>query len=141
MIQAKKMLREIRIIRIGIKALEEKREIIKARATKATRNLNGMPSAANTSDFSSDVVELVELDDLIKDKIAEASRRECEAIEAISCMEHEKYKTLLTLYYIAGDEPCTWEQVAKEMRYSVSVLWHEHGRALLEFQKVLDSKT
>lgn len=140
MIDAKRILKEIRTGRIEIEALIQKREQVEARATKITRSLSGMPSGSKRglNDLSTDVTNLISLDEILKKRIESESEKERNAIETISMINNVKYRTLLTLYYIAGRRPRTWEEVAEEMGYSLSAVWHDHGKALLEYQRILD---
>lgn len=139
MIKAKQMLREIRTGRIELKALEEKRELIEAKAIRITRDLSGMPMAHGKTDLSSSVVGLMELDETIKQQIAEVTEKEKTAINLIARMDSAKHRSLLTLYYIAGDYPHTWEDVAKKMGYSLPAVFKIHGKALLDLQEIMDA--
>ena len=95
-------------------------------------------SSKGKTDISKSIVDLYELDDAIEKTIAIITRREKVAIDLIGKLKSEKYRTLLILYYIAGDEPKTWEEVAREMNYSVYTLWHDHGNALQEYQNLMN---
>lgn len=137
--EAKRMLQDIRISRIEIQALEERRELIEARAVRITRNLTGMPSARNTrTDLSDNIAGLLELDEVLKKRIEILSRKESDVVRLITEIDSAKHRTLLTLYYIAGKHPMTWDDVADQMGYSRSAVCHEHGNALVELQKIID---
>lgn len=141
MMEVKRMLRDIRISKIEIRELEEKRDQVETRAVKITRDLTGMPSAKNVrTDLSNKVVGLLELDEALKQQIEEVAKKEKTAVALISRMDSAKHRVLLTLYYISGNHPRTWEEVAREMGYSLPAVFKIHGEALLDLQRIIDDK-
>ena len=142
MTEAKRQLKEIRMGRIEIRALEEKREEVETRATRLSQNHSGSGKGGRvgTGDLSGDIVNLLGLEKLLQRRIEREARKESDALAIISRIRNVKYRTILTLYYIAGNQPYTWNEVAEQMGYSVTSVCHDHGKALLEYQKILDEK-
>lgn len=140
-VKAKQLLRDIRSSRIELKALEEKREILENKAVKITRNISGTQgTSGRKKDLSDSVVGLLELDETLKKRIDAVARQERTVLEMIKEMDTPMYRTLLILYYIAGDQPAGWDSVAEQMHYSRSAVCHFHGRALQELQRVIDKR-
>ncbi len=73
----------------------------------------------------------------IKRRIDELNRIKAEVLGAISAVEKDTLRQLLTLRYVEGK---TWERIAEEMYYSVRGIQCTHKRALSEVEKILNER-
>lgn len=76
-----------------------------------------------------------ELAKMIEDIEYLLALRQLEAVALIYSLDNPDYRTVLILYYLDGDRPKSWMDVAELMDYSESRVKHFHGWALAELEK------
>ncbi len=87
------------------------------------------------------VEAIQQLSRLISRKEKELAERQQEAMVMIYSLDKPDYRRLLILYYMDGDRPKRWNEVANLMGYSESRVKHLHGWALAEIDKKLKDST
>lgn len=108
-------------------------------ATKATGTLTGMPRnpSPSTSRLADVVTKIVDLEEVINTEIDRLVDIKAEITEVIRSVENEDYRNLLELRYLCFKE---WEDLAREMNYSLRWTYTMHGRALAAVDKILEEK-
>lgn len=97
---------------------------------------DGIKVQTSPTDRMLETVELIqELEQTIVEKKKELSMSYLQAITLIYSLDNSDYRRLLILYYIDGDRPKEWSEVADIMGYSESRVKHFHGWALTEIEK------
>nr|DAJ37680.1 MAG TPA: Protein of unknown function (DUF1492) [Caudoviricetes sp.] len=130
---AKEYLRQLKYLdnRINAKLLE--REQIRAIAEKTTIGLSEKVQTSSSVDKISDVaVRLVEIEETINKDIDKLVELREEAGNKISRISNDKYKTVLSMYYLSNK---TFEEVAELTDMSLRWIYILHGKALKEFEK------
>ena len=93
-------------------------------------------SSGGGGDFTKIIDKIFLLQDKINEEVDQLVELKEQARTLIHRLTDERYKTVLTEYYLNHK---TWEQVADCMNYDLRWVYRIHGRALKEFNKVLDS--
>lgn len=100
---------------------------------------DGIKVQTSPKDRMLETVEMIqELEDTIAEKKQELSMNYLQAFTLIYSLDNSDYRRLLILYYIDGDRPKEWNEVADIMGYSESRVKHFHGWALTEIEKRMD---
>lgn len=81
------------------------------------------------------VDRLVTLEAEINAEIDRYTELRVKTREMISQMTNDRYKAILIEYYLNGK---TWEQVAESLNIERRWLFRLHGRALQQFEKILN---
>jgi len=81
------------------------------------------------------VESIQELEREIEDKIHDLMLDQLTAFKMIYSLDSEVYRQVLLLYYMDGNKPKSWNEVADAMGYSESRVKHFHGWALSELEK------
>lgn len=140
MLEAKRILQDIRMERVELEALkryraEDVRGAYRPRSARADKERTG---GRGKSDATGDAAEaLIDLDGQIADQIAMLARHKAEALHIIKQIPDASCRTVLTLYYITGNARTSWGEVARAMHYSKRQVQTIHGRALLEMERRL----
>ena len=135
---AKQYLRRIRFLDKMISAKLEQIEILHAQATKITVVLSNTPkveSSAERDKLAATVAKIVDLKKALREELDEYISLKAEAIRLINSMPDCRHRLVLMHRYINGQ---TWEQIAVEMHYTYQWVHVLHGRALREFEKVME---
>lgn len=122
------------------KRIDKKQEEIdrlRARLTKATANLTGMPRGGSGGDWTDADIKVLEMEAAIRDEIIELCRVKREVAELIDTVEQDQLRTLLELRY---RNYLSFEQVAVEMKYSYDWVRHLHKEALAIIAQKLDTQ-
>lgn len=106
---------------------QEEIDRLRARLTKATANLSGMPRGGSGGDWTDADIEVLEREQAIHAEIIELCRVKREVQEVIDAVEEEPFRTLLELRY---RNYLTFEQIAVEMHFSYDYVRHLHKDAL-----------
>lgn len=106
---------------------QEEIDRLRARLTKSTAQLTGMPHGGSGGDWTDADVHVLELEQKIHAEIIELCRIKREVFEAIDAVEDDRYRTLLEMRY---RNYMTFEQIAVEMSYSYDRVKHLHKEAL-----------
>ena len=108
-------------------------------ATKASGTLTGMPRnpSPSPSRLADVVTKIVDLEEVINVEIDRLVDIKTEITDVIRSVENEDYRSLLELRYLCFKE---WEDIAREMNYSLRWTYTMHGRALAVVDKILDGK-
>lgn len=99
---------------------------IRARLTKATAQLTGMPRGGN-SDWTDVDIKVMELEAQLKADLKALCSIKARVAEAISTVGDESYRTLLQLRY---QDYYSFERIAVEMNYSWRHTLRLHKAAL-----------
>jgi len=121
-----------------ISAKLEQIEILHAQATKITVVLSNTPkveSSAEQDKLAATVAKIVDLKKALREELDEYISLKAEAIRLINSMPDCRHRLVLMHRYINGQ---TWEQIAVEMHYTYQWVHVLHGRALREFEKVME---
>ncbi len=135
---AKQYLRRIRFLDKMISAKLEQIEILHAQATKITVVLSNTPKVESSEEqdkLAATVAKIVDLKKALREELDEYISLKAEAIRLINSMPDSRHRLVLMHRYINGQ---TWEQIAVEMHYTYQWVHVLHGRALREFEKVME---
>ena len=135
---AKQYLRRIRFLDKMISAKLEQIEILHAQATKITVVLSNTPKVESSEEqdkLAATVAKIVDLKKALREELDEYISLKAEAIRLINSMPDCRHRLVLMHRYINGQ---TWEQIAVEMHYTYQWVHVLHGRALREFEKVME---
>ena len=128
--RAKELLRSVRPLRQELKLLRQQENLMFS--PKAV-SYDGIKVQTSPEDRMFETVEAIQrLGRLIQDKENELALKQLEAMTMIYSLNNSDYRKLLLLYYIDGDKPKKWNEVAELMGYSESRVKHLHGWALQE---------
>ena len=108
-------------------------------ATRATGTLSGMPhvSSPSTSRLADVIAKIVDMQEAINDEIDKLVDTKAEITNVIHRVEDDDYRSLLELRYLCYME---WDDIAREMNYSLRWTYTMHGRALAAVDKILEEK-
>ncbi len=111
-------LNRLRFLREEIRRLDEKAEVLRARAERLTPILTGMPSGSHDHDQMAGIIaELVDNERRTAEK-ALALTQACEDAERWLDALPEQQRRVMRLYYVDGIR--TWKEVAERLPYSYS---------------------
>lgn len=109
-------LNRLRTMREEIRRLDEKAEVLRARAERLTPILTGMPSGSHDHDQMAGIIaELVDNERRAAEK-ALALTQACEDAERWLDALPEQQRRVMRLYYVDGIR--TWKEVAEKTPYS-----------------------
>ena len=133
---AKEYLRQLKYLdnRINAKLLE--RERIRTIAEKTTVSLSEKVQTSSGNKMDDVVVRLVELEEFINKDIDKLVELREEAGDKINRLSNDKYKIVLSMYYLSNK---TFEEVAELTKMSFQWVHTLHKKALKEFEKILNS--
>ncbi len=135
---AKQYLRRIRFLDKTISAKLEQIEILHAQATKITAVLSNTPKAESSEEqdkLAATVAKIVDLKKTLREELEEYISLKAEAIRLINSLPDSRHRLVLMHRYINGR---TWEQIAVCMHYTYQWVHCLHGKALQEFEKVME---
>lgn len=129
-----KFLKSIRAKRNELNTLVETRDTLRATLMPSGIRYDLDRVQTSPSDRMLEVnVDLYEINITIENRMNLLIRDIQLATHVIDQIEPSELRTLLWLRYISGDRPTTWEDVAKEMNYSVQhVKEYMHEKAISE---------
>lgn len=108
-------LRRLRTMREEIRRLDEKAEVLRARAERLTPILTGMPAGTHEHDQMAGIIaELVDNERRAAEKTLELTQA-CEAAERWLDALPEQQRRVMRLYYVDGVR--TWKEVAERTPY------------------------
>lgn len=111
-------LNRLRFLREEIRRLDEKADVLRARAERLTPILTGMPSGSHDHDQMAGIIaELVDNERRTAEK-ALALTQACEDAERWLDALPEQQRRVMRLYYVDGIR--TWKEVAERLPYSYS---------------------
>lgn len=111
-------LNRLRFLREEIRRLDEKAEVLRARAERLTPILTGMPSGSHDHDQMAGIIaELVDNERRTAEK-ALALTQACEDAKRWLDALPEQQRRVMRLYYVDGIR--TWKEVAERLPYSYS---------------------
>lgn len=130
---AKDLLKSVRSLRHELELLRQQERLMLL--PKAV-SYDGIKVRTSPQDQVFKTVEAIQkLDRLIQNKEEELAMTQLEAMAMIYSLSNPDYRRLLILYYIDGDRPKKWNEVAERMGYSESRVKHLHGWALQKLEK------
>lgn len=77
---------------------------------------------------------IIALEEQINSEIDSYTEQKVKARELINGLSDDRYKAVLTEYYLNTK---TWEQVAESLNFERRWVFHLHGQALQQFEKTL----
>ena len=131
---AKQYLNRARHIDKEIDALLTEKERTMDRLTQITQSYTRSEVQVTKDPHKFD--RLVELENLIDQKVDEQIQVKTEIIQTISALEDRYQRMVLSGYYISMK---TWEQVAVDMHYSFQNVMRLRKVAIWEVQKIIDA--
>lgn len=138
----KRWLNRARGLDTEIRALMLERDKLFNRATNAVNITDGERVQASQRNTSEECyIAYAEYERIIEERLKELYDVKSEIVQAISEIENNVFRQLLTLRYISF---YTWERIAEEMNYSyVHVVNRLHKKALLEIitLRVIEHRT
>ncbi|MCI5617918.1 MAG: DUF1492 domain-containing protein [Ruminococcus sp.] len=135
---AKEYLNRVRLTDISINTKSDELYHLKLKSLQVSPQSQGerVQSSCSGGDFTKIIDRIVLLQDKINEEIDLLVELKEQARTLIHMLTDERYKTVLTEYYLNHK---TWEQVADCMNYDLRWVYRIHGKALKEFSKVLNS--
>ena len=131
--RAKELLKSVRPLRHELNLLRRQESLM---LSPKTISYDGIRVQTSPKDCMFETVEAVQkLERLIQNKEKELAMTQLEAMVRIYSLSNPDYRRLLILYYIDGELPKKWNEVAEQMGYSESRVKHLHGWALQELEK------
>jgi hypothetical protein len=112
-----------------IRAKERQLECMRTHAAYATPELTGMPKAGSrtVSHVEDAAVRMLELEQIIRDQIAELVRLRKEIAGVIQAVNNPECEALLEMRYLSL---MSWEQIADALGYHSKYVFDVHRRAL-----------
>ena len=133
--RTKYYLNQIRDLDVKLNNKLAERETLWTLATKVTPTLSFESRAGGVNDKVGNIVaKIVELDEEIHKQIDEFITLKAEIIKQIEKVKNGKYHDLLYKRYVQYKDFST---IACEMGYEYMTILNMHGKALLEFEKVM----
>lgn len=135
---AKEYLNCVRFADISINTKSDELYHLKLKSLQVSPQSQGerVRSSGSGGDFTKIIDKIVLLQEKINEEIDQLVELKKQARTLIHMLTDERYKTVLTEYYLNHK---TWEQVADCMNYDLRWVYRIHGKALKEFSKVLNS--
>ena len=129
---AKEYLRQLKTLDNVINAKLLEKERMRALATKVTNNLSEKVQDSGSGGIENAIIKITELERQINADIDKLVDLKAEASQLIDSLLDDKYKTILSMYYISN---LTFEQIAENTDMSFRWIHKLHGKALKEFEK------
>ena len=135
---AKEYLNRVRFADISINTKNDELYHLKLKSLQVSPQSQGerVQSSGSGGDFTKIIDKIFLLQDKINEEVDRLVELKDQARTLIHRLTDERYKTVLTEYYLNHK---TWEQVANCMNYDLRWVYRIHGKALKEFSKVLNS--
>ena len=131
---AKEYLNRVRFADISINTKSDELYHLKLKSLQVSPQ--SQSERVQSSGSGGDFTKIVLLQEKINEEIDQLVELKKQARTLIHRLTDERYKTVLTEYYLNHK---TWEQVADCMNYDLRWVYRIHGKALKEFSKVLNS--
>lgn len=135
---AKEYLRQYRLLESRIKTAEDNLKLLRSKRESISVDMDGMPHASGTSDKTGTLAVAIQS---AKDKLSalqhESIIKQHEVAQIILRLDDPDYINILNARYIDG---MTWESIAVKLHFSYRWVCTLHGRALLEVDKIINSK-
>lgn len=137
-LNAKEYLNRVRFADISINTKNDELYHLKLKSLQVSPQSQGerVQSSGSGGDFTKIIDKIVLLQAKINEEVDQLVELKEQARTLIHMLTDERYKTVLTEYYLNHK---TWEQVADCMNYDLRWVYRIHGKALKEFSKVLNS--
>lgn len=137
-LNAKEYLNRVRFADISINTKSDELYHLKLKSLQVSPQSQGerVQSSGSGGDFTKIIDKIFLLQDKINEEVDRLVELKDQARTLIHRLTDERYKTVLTEYYLNHK---TWEQVANCMNYDLRWVYRIHGKALKEFSKVLNS--
>lgn len=137
-LNAKEYLNRVRFADISINTKNDELYHLKLKSLQVSPQSQGerVQSSGSGGDFTKIIDKIFLLQDKINEEVDQLVELKEQARTLIHMLTDERYKTVLTEYYLNHK---TWEQVADCMNYDLRWVYRIHGKALKEFSKVLNS--
>lgn len=137
-LNAKEYLNRVRFADISIDTKSDELYHLKLKSLQVSPQSQGerVQSSGSGGDFTKIIDKIFLLQDKINEEVDQLVELKDQARTLIHRLTDERYKTVLTEYYLNHK---TWEQVADCMNYDLRWVYRIHGKALKEFSKVLNS--
>nr|DAG50820.1 MAG TPA: Protein of unknown function (DUF1492) [Caudoviricetes sp.] len=137
-LNAKEYLNRVRFADISINTKNDELYHLKLKSLQVSPQSQGerVQSSGSGGDFTKIIDKIFLLQDKINEEVDRLVELKDQARTLIHMLTDERYKTVLTEYYLNHK---TWEQVADCMNYDLRWVYRMHGKALKEFSKVLNS--
>lgn len=135
-LNAKEYLNRVRFADISINTRSDELYHLKLKSLQVSPQSQGerVQSSGSGGDFTKIIDKIVLLQDKINEEIDLLVELKEQARTLIHMLTDERYKTVLTEYYLNHK---TWEQVADCMNYDLRYVYKVHGRALQAFSEIL----
>lgn len=135
---AKEYLNRVRFADISINTKSDELYHLKLKSLQVSPQSQSerVQSSGSGGDFTKIIDKIFLLQDKINEEVDRLVELKDQARTLIHRLTDERYKTVLTEYYLNHK---TWEQVANCMNYDLRWVYRIHGKALKEFSKVLNS--
>lgn len=117
---------------INAKLLEQER--LQALAEKVTMAVSEKVQVGSSGSTEDTVIKIMELKEEINRDIDRLSDLRNEVRGFINKLENEKYKSILSMYYVSN---MTFEKIAENLHYSIGAVFSAHRRAVAEFEKIM----
>lgn len=102
-------------------------------ATIAPKEINVQTSGGEDR-FADTMVKIIDLKKELEDQLFQYINLKLKAIEMIDSMETDEFANILMRRYINYE---SWNKIAKDLGYTRQGIDYKHGKALVEFQRVL----
>ena len=138
--EAKEYLMQLKGIDSLIETLSEELENAEQMIAPSGISISDVPefSSGHVSDKTgSAAIRIEELKEELRQQKKKYVDMKCTATRLINQMENVKHKTMLYQYYLKNR---TLEGTAGYMNYSYQNICRIHGKALIEFQKLMDKE-
>lgn len=132
--EVKKFLNNLIKIDQEIKFLSERIEEARTSAESCTVALSERVQSSSSTDMSSIIVQINKLEDKLSELMSQKLKMQIKVIDAISQMSNQTYAEIINRRYLKNENLVS---IAYHMNYSYSHIKHLHGKALLEFRKVM----
>ena len=133
---AKEYLNHAFWIDVGIGSKLDQLERLNALATRATAVFSDTPvdRTRNVHKTEEVILDIIMLEDDIKQDIARLAKEKKEIVDAINSVEGKELRTVLEKRYLCF---LPWEEVAADTHYSIQHVFRLHGQALKQIDEYL----
>lgn len=135
---AKEYLSQAKYLDVRINAKINQLSSLNDLATKATSTISDMPKSMNsaTSSLENTVVKIITLQTEINKDIDSLVDLKREIAAVINKVEDVRLRLILEKRYLSYEK---WEMIAVDMQTEIRTIYREHGYALEEVEKILNS--
>lgn len=131
----KAFLRKVRDLDRAVEAAMRQIDSCEASATRITPYYSHTASRPNGNSNENKIINLIEARENCNKAVDRFADYKSECLRLIDLIPSATYRQVLTLRYI---DYFKWEKIEEVMHYSASHIFRLHGRALEEFEKVLE---